>query len=170
MFRLCARHSILNISPYYLKADFIFPLSCDSKNSCPDTTRKDLKSLEDVDTTAGLQKKNIYISLKLYHTLPNSSHRTSTPSWRHGGVDQLSALPWVLDHVEVNPSATHSLHAIAAGHHLASAALEGDIYVHTSSAAANRSWLQVVFVSNESTLIRAWPQCKLPWCFTDVAC
>lgn len=70
MFRLCARHSILNISPYYLKADFIFPLSCDSKNSCPDTTRKGLNSLEDVDTTAGHLKKNIYFSLRIHNLVP----------------------------------------------------------------------------------------------------
>ena len=74
VFRLCSRHSILNISPYYLKADFIFPQSCDSKNSCPDTTRKGLKSLEDVDTTAGLQKKNIYFSL--HHTVPYKTNHT----------------------------------------------------------------------------------------------
>lgn len=47
-----------------------------------------------------------------------------------------------------------------------------DVFTLTPAApaAANSSWLQVVFVSNESMLIWAWPQCKLPWCFTDVAC
>jgi len=159
VFGLCARHSILNISPYY----FIFPQSCDSKNSCPDTTRKGPKSLEDLDSTAGLLKENIYFSLRLYHTVP---HQTIHTEHQHPPGDTASWIEWiefrllrgVLDHVAVNFSMLHPC------------ASEETFTFTAGAERPTEADCKVVFVSNESTLIRARPQCKLPWRFTDVAC
>lgn len=168
VFRLCTRHSILNISPYYLKADFIFLQNCDSKNSCPDTTRKGLRSLEDVDTTAGPQKKNIYFSLRLDHLYLTKQFTSN--------INILLATPcrilgfFTSTRAEVNFSLT-LIDSVNAGRRPASVVLLRT-YLRSQHRLGGQQELIAtgVFFPNESTLIRARPQCKLPWRFTDVAC
>lgn len=59
------------------------------------------------EVTAGLPKKNIYISLRLYHTV---LYQTVHIEHQHPPADvaqiRLLALPWVLDGVFMNPSTT----------------------------------------------------------------
>lgn len=141
-----------------------------------------LKSLEDVDTTAGLQKKNIYFSLGLYHTVLYQTIHIEHQHPLGGAAAYIKFLPfhgfwtplkWIPPHLppSISPSSMTFCFILRLRVTVPPRQRCKEIFTFTPAARlANRSWLQVVFVSNESTLIRARPQCKLPRCFTDVAC